>query len=146
MISIGSVLKGPELRGSHTDRILTEIAKAAMECRGAFEFGASPAVNVVFYVPGSLGSPDWEGVRDGKYSRKQQVLMVQVAVPSHLMGAASLKAHLLESLHGANAVCFELFCQKGLRFPLQEAEALVERIKERVTRSSGEEKEMGRGS
>jgi hypothetical protein len=132
MISIGSVLMGPEHQQSHAHSLVGVVMRAAEECRGSFKSDSSPAVNVVFYVPGSLDSPDWEGIRDAKFSRKRQLLMVQVAVPSYLVSSPLLKQFLLESLHDANRVAFEFFRKKGLSFPLADAEALVERIRERM--------------
>ena len=76
MIAIGVVYGGPELRDSKLYDVLGSVMRSAMEARGDFEFGSVPAVNVVFHVPGSPGSPDWDAARDGKFSRKEKLLMV----------------------------------------------------------------------
>jgi hypothetical protein len=39
-------------------------------------------VNVVFQVPGEVVSVDFSGVRTGRYSPKDRLLLVQAAVPS----------------------------------------------------------------
>jgi hypothetical protein len=135
MISIGCVYRGPELEGSYTFRVLGALMNAAIDCRGSFEVGKSPGINVVFYVPGSLGAPDWEGIRDAKFSPKRQYLMVQVAVPEELVNSPGLTDFAIESLRGANAVAFEFFRVRGLEFPLREAEELVDQITERVRTS-----------
>jgi hypothetical protein len=132
MISIGADFRGPELEGSAADRLITAVMKAAMECRGAVDFEAGPAINVVFHVPGSLGRPDWDGIRVATFSPKRRLLMVQVAVPANAVESPVLKDYLIRSLFGANAVAFEFFRQKGLSFPLAEAEKLVQRIKEKI--------------
>ena len=90
MISIGTILRGPEHRASAAYRAIAAVRRAAAYCTGATEFAMGPALNVVFYVPGSLGSPDWEGSRDAKFSRRRQLLMVQVAVPSSLVDSPAL--------------------------------------------------------
>jgi len=36
-------------------------------------------------MPGSLTAPDYEGLRAGKFSRAKKTLMIQVAVPEHVM-------------------------------------------------------------
>ena len=110
--------------------------KIAAELRGNFEFGSRPAVNVVFYVPGSLGSPDWDGLRDAKFSRQQQLLMVQVAVPENIVESANPEDFVIESLYGANAVAFEFFRQKNMDFPLAEAEQLVASIESRMKKAA----------
>lgn len=38
-------------------------------------------VNVVFHVPAKDFTPDFEGLRSGRFSRKNRELMVQVAIP-----------------------------------------------------------------
>ena len=40
--------------------------------------------------------------------------------------------YLILELQGANALAFEYFRQRGIDFPLRQAEALVQAIKERV--------------
>lgn len=136
MISIGSVMNGPELDGSETDRLISTVMKAAIKYRDSTAYETGPAINVVYHVPGSLGAPDWEGIRDAKFSRKRQLLMVQVAVPKDQVNSPTLKQYLIDSLHQANAVAFQFFHQKGLVFPLADAESLVQRIAERLDSES----------
>ncbi len=38
-------------------------------------------LNVVFHIPGQVLIPEFEGLRSGRFSRKQRALMVQVAIP-----------------------------------------------------------------
>lgn len=132
MISIGSVLKGPELSGSPIDRAILAVTKATAELRGAFIFGSTAAINVVFYVPGSTGRLDWVGIRDSKFSRQQQLLMVQVAVPDEIVKSTKPHEFVMECLHGANAIAFEFFRQKGIQFPLAAAEKLLIEVKNSI--------------
>lgn len=132
MISIGAVFRGSELKDSLADRLITTAMKAARECRDALVSGIHPAINVVFYFPGSLGSFDWDGLRDGKFSQKRQLLMVQVAVPSELVNSQTLKDFLVESLHAANQLAFDFFQRRGIDYSLAEADNLVQRIAQRM--------------
>ena len=132
MITIGADYFGPELRDSKLFDVLSATMKATVDARGDFEFGSTPAVNVVFHVPGSLGGPDWRGSRDGTFSRKEKMLMVQVAVPEELISSDAAIDFIIESLRGANAIAFDSYEEHGLQFPLREAEALVSRIEELV--------------
>jgi len=106
--------------------------KAAIECCGPAESFSGPAINAVFYVPGSLACPDWEGIRDARFSRKRQLQMVKVAIPPELVNSSDLKDYVLQSLHRANAVGYDFFRKKGLVFPIADANAVVDRIKERL--------------
>jgi hypothetical protein len=40
--------------------------------------------------------------------------------------------YVIKELHGANALAFEFYRQKGIQFPLAEAEKLVTRIGEQA--------------
>jgi hypothetical protein len=62
--------------------------------------------------------------------------MVQVAVPEELVESEMPEPFIIESLHGANAVAFEFFRQKGMDYPLAEAEELVDKIEERMNKKS----------
>jgi hypothetical protein len=136
MISVGAVFRGEELRGSKIQVAITAAMKACPDFEKEFEVGSFPAVNVVFHVPGSTGSPDWDGLRDAKFSRQQQLLMVQVAVPESVVESANPEDFVIESLYGANAVAFEFFRQKNMDFPLAEAEQLVASIESRMKKAA----------
>lgn len=138
MITVGAVYGGPEHRDSRVCAIISAVGLAATEARGPFEFGTAPAVNVVYYVPGSLDRPDWTGLRDGRFSRKEQMLMVQVALPEKVVGGEGALDFAIEALYGANAIAFDVFDEKGMQYPLREAEALVERIAELARRNLGQ--------
>ena len=125
MISIGAVYRGPELRGADANRQIMAMTKVLNEIRGPLELGKEPLVNAVFVVPGSLGMADFEGLQFGEYSKKDKAVVVQVAVPAVAVSRAQFTAFLIESLHGANAMAFEFFRQKGESFLLREADRLV---------------------
>ena len=97
------------------------------------ELGKTPLVNAVFVVPGSLGIADFEGLQFGEYSKKEKAVVVQVAVPAEVVSQSDFMAFLIESLHGANAMAFEFFRQKGEYFPLREAEGLVSATAQSLT-------------
>jgi hypothetical protein len=77
IISVGLIVGGPEFTPWReqwvwlSDRF--ELLSAGVE---------SPLkVNVSLHVPGSVLSPDYEGVRTGSFSKKQNLLRVQIALP-----------------------------------------------------------------
>ena len=135
MISIGAIYGGPELDDSIIEHAINLAQKTAIKIRKDFKIGSSPAVNVVFHVPGSISSPDWEWLRDAKFSRRDQLLMVQVAVPEEVVESSHPEKFIIDSLYGANAVAFEFYRQKGIDYPLADAEQLVEEIEKRLTAS-----------
>ena len=60
------------------------VRHAATLQRRSLELGAhltSPlGINVVFFIPGPLFSPDFSGVRTGTYAKRPNLLLVQAAV------------------------------------------------------------------
>lgn len=135
MILIGNYFSGPEHDSSQANRVLSNVMRIAKELRGSFEVGDGPAVNVVFCVPGSLGGPDWDWLQEARFSKKKKLLLVQVAVPPDVVEAPALKEFAIKSLRGANAIAFLTFNEKGMTFPLKEAEQFVTQIKERLANS-----------
>lgn len=129
MISIGIRLKGPELSKSPIDQALTAALNAAIEARGEFRVGDEPSVNVVFLVPGSLGKPEFDYLREGKFSAKDKLLLVEAPVPMKVMSSESITSFIVDALHGANAVAFDFYRRRGKeQFALDKAEALVKKI------------------
>ncbi len=132
MITIGAIYSGPELEGGRFDRILSSAMRAAEVATASFEFGSRPAVNVVFCVPGSLGHPDWQDLRVVRYSKRRKLLLIQAAVPEKVISGPAVLEYVVEALLGANALAFESYRQKGLDYPLPEANKLAREIGERA--------------
>jgi hypothetical protein len=130
MISIGTVYRGPELKGSDIWQSIMTVRKTLMEFRGVL--GESPWVNAVFIVSGSLGTPGFEGLEYGKYSRKDKAVVVQIAVPEEVVKAGNHVTFLLKSLHEANAMAYEFLKQKGVAFSLTDAEGIVDKAADRL--------------
>jgi hypothetical protein len=124
MISIGAVYRGPELSDSPFQQAVRAAAKVLNAARGELTLGAVPVVNAVFVVPGSLGGTGFEGLNFGQYSKKDKAVVVQIPVPLEVVETVPA-SFIKDALHGANAMAFEFFRQKGDSFPLSDAEALV---------------------
>ncbi len=135
MISVAVDFYGAELQLSNIDKTITAVMEAARELRGGFEFGKSPAVHVVFCVPGSLGGPDWDYGRYGTFVEKEQLLTIEVAVSPEIISSESPLDDLIKELHGANALAFEFFRQRSMEYPLREAECLVVEIRRKTSKS-----------
>ena len=132
MISIGAHYRGPELDGSPVDLLIRSAAKALKRLRGdGYEAHSVPAVNVVFYVPGSLGGFDIPRIEASRFSRKQKLLLVAVPVPGSVAASGGSVDFVLDALHRANAIAAEVFSKKGTEpFDLAKAEAIVEKVKD----------------
>lgn len=98
-LSIGSVLGG----GGVLDDVDQALRRLAGIVRREDESCSSPpgaaAVNVVYYFPGTIWRPDFEGIRTGKWVKAKRLLVVQVAVPEALSGDSErILAFLRQSL------------------------------------------------
>jgi len=91
-----------------------------------------PSINVVYFVPGSFESTKFSGMRDAKFSRKRQLLMVQVAVPDRKWDASSFDDFLIDSLRDANILAFDYFEKKGIVYPIAEADKLVDQLRQEI--------------
>lgn len=79
VLSIGSVEGGSSPWIAIWREALTRLTRRVAESREGI---SSPLnLNVVFQIPGDLLKPEFEGVRTGRFSRKEGLLMVQVALP-----------------------------------------------------------------
>jgi hypothetical protein len=132
MIFIGNHFHGPELTGSPIDRLLTSAAKAAVSSRGPFDLGSTPAVNVVFHVPGSLGeAPQAAHPVAGRFSRKQKLLLVEVYVPKEQVATGGSIDFVIDSLRQANAIAADVFARKGTEpFDVAKANAIIDQVSE----------------
>lgn len=148
MISIGVHLNGPELRGSRIDEMLRASMRSLSTVRGAwlgrddfgpcdprpssgpsFELGSAPAVNVVFYVPGSLGGEAPSMIEAARFSRKQKLLLVAVPVPKEEVESGGSVEFVITALHEANRIAAETFARKGTEpFDFDKAEAIVKSV------------------
>jgi len=56
------------------------------------------------------------------------MLMIQVAVPREVAGRNKLLEFAIDALHGANAIAFDIFNEKGIVYPLDKAENLINKV------------------
>ena len=78
-LSIGSVVGGVTPKNRVWRDAIRHLALQIAEARSGVE--SALRVNVVFQVPGDMIKPDFAGTRTGRFSEKDKLLMVQVALP-----------------------------------------------------------------
>jgi hypothetical protein len=78
-ISLGMISGGPSEAAESWVRAWQIATRTIEAARGDI---VSPlALNVVFHVPGQFLTPEFTGLRTGRFSKKDLTLMVQVAMP-----------------------------------------------------------------
>ena len=78
-LAIGAVAGGPGSSRDWTDAVKL-LGRRVMELREGVESPLS--VNVVYQIPGQFLQPDFDGTRSGRFSRKENRLLIQVALPA----------------------------------------------------------------
>jgi len=136
MIAVGVDVGGTELVRSRIDCALMQAARSLIRLRPTFADGEVPSVNVVFHLPGSVHSPDWEGLRVERFTRKKKLMLISVAVPEEIVHSDQALEFVIQSLHTANGLAFQIFHRKGIEFPLQEAEALIDLVARKSAESA----------
>ena len=153
MITIGVNYGGPEQKGAGIYKLLSAVMRAISDERGPwvggddfgpgdpqpasgkyFKVGSAPALNVIFYVPGSLLTyRDLTRIEAARFSRKQKLLLVAVPVPPEMVNSSGALDFVIEALHKANAIAAEVFAKKNVGiFDLQKADAIVEKAKSEI--------------
>ena len=133
MITIGGHYRGSELETSFIRRVLSAVAKTVAVYSGERAEGSEPTVNVVFYVPGSLGRFEIPRVEASRFSRKQKLLLVAVPVPPEMVNSSGALDFVMDSLHKANAIAAEVFAKKNVGiFDLAKGDELVEKARAEI--------------
>lgn len=133
MIATGEHYRGPEHRNSRIRAALDKVGVAIKQLRQEnYADGTKPWVNPIFIVAGSLGAPDFQDTRVGHFGKKEKGLVVEVAVPQSVVDADNLRDPIVQGLRMANAAAFHFFDDKGMVFPLREAEELVNHVEEQL--------------
>jgi hypothetical protein len=159
MITIGVNYGGPEQKGSGVYRQLNAAMSAISDARGPwvggddfepgeprpvtgpfFEVGSAPALNVIFYVPGSLLSySDLKKIEAARFSRTKKLLLVAVPVPRDVVQAGGSVGFVIDALRQAVAVAAEVFARKNVGvFDQARAEAIIQKVQEALATRRGD--------
>jgi hypothetical protein len=114
VITIGAQFGGPELLDAPIRALILAATRAAQRACGDWVEGAVPAVNPVFYVPGTLDAyAELKQVEAARFSRKQKLLLVAIPVPQEVAAAGGSVDFIIDALRKANAIAAEVFASKG---------------------------------
>lgn len=124
VLSIGSVLGGTS---PPTRKWGDDIRKLGLRV-GTLRAGVeSPLnLNVVFQVPGEVAKPDFQGVRTGRYSKADRLLMIQVALPEDVPPDSD--AHLVEAAYAAIDEAERWAKQRGIAEDLTPVREILDRL------------------
>ena len=123
MIYIGQIRGGPELRN---DTPIAQALAKIYRLRGPEGEGAFGSLDIVFHVAGSLLAPEFCGVRTGRFSRKERMLQIQVAVPKDVVAAEDPYPFLAAQVLEAVRVAAPIFRKARIPYPEAEYTAIAD--------------------
>ena len=131
MVTVGAYFGGPELQKSAIQSLICSAMEAVDQVFGEWNEGSAPAVNVVFYVPGSLDAyGGLKQIEAARFSRKQRLLLVAVPVPKEVAAVGGSVEFVTDALRKATTIAAEVFARKGIGpFDLVKAQVGVESVR-----------------
>lgn len=130
MIYIGWIAYGPKL-----DRLPISVATTAIRDVLRDELGDAnlgPSVDIVLHVPGSLGGPDFAGLRTGRFSRPEETVQVEVAIPGDLVASHEPTGPLLELVASAIGAAADYLMREGVDFDNEAHRTAIQRTATRL--------------
>lgn len=82
-LSVG-VIVGGAFAAKEWRNAVTQLAERLLEMSDEAASHDAVALNVIYQIPGEVMTPDFEGVRTGRYSKSKARLIVQVALPEEV--------------------------------------------------------------
>mgnify|MGYP000443689580 CR=1 FL=1 len=114
-IVLGAVLGGPEIRESAVYTAMHKISDMADKL-GSINDDSVTGINYVLHIAGSIFKPDYEGVRDARFSKKRKLLMIQMAVPEKLVSSDTVGPFLCEMMRQGVVEATPIFEKAKLPF------------------------------
>jgi hypothetical protein len=127
VIYIGRIYGGPELDGTPVDQAIAKLVRSRGEGK-ASTLGDFGSLDVVFHVAGSILQPEHKGVRTGRFSKRERMLQVQVAVPADVVALPDPYPVVARGLLEAVRAGAPVFAKAGIPYPLDEYVAVAERM------------------
>ena len=135
MLSIGAVYGGPKSEFGLIGKFVNRLMNIVADMCDNFTPGSAVGLNAVFHIPGSICSDlGYEGLRDGKFSRKLKLLMIQIAVPKEIVESPNeeiIFRFLFDSLREANRIGALCFKKKNIEYSQSKFLDLVNAVEER---------------
>lgn len=102
---------------------------------GTGEEDSFESLHIVFHIAGSMWSPEHVGVRRAKFSKKDRMLMLQIAVPKDVVESEETEIEQFVLAHLREAVCLAEPVFKRAKVPYRKDSyiELIRRAGQRLT-------------
>lgn len=84
-IYIGTASASADFKDSPIDRAIARLATNIAKKRSRGEIPESPSLDVNFLLPGKFEKADFDGMQMGGYTRQNNTLFFECAVPEHII-------------------------------------------------------------
>lgn len=128
MIWLGAMLGGPELDETPLVLALWDIKRHIAEARAESKVEEGGAIDLVLHLPGSQIELEYEGLRTGKFSGKEQMLMIQAAVPEDELDSEDPARFIFAVMREAISMAAPAFKKTNIPFSVEDHLALVDAV------------------
>ena len=119
MITFGFIIGGPE-----SICLSNKIIRLSSYIHDHSEkLTKSASINIVYHHPGRIISPDYKGMRDGKFSKKDKTIMIQISVPVIIQSTSKDISHwnyIFSSITEAINLANRKFIQKKIAYSVND--------------------------
>ncbi len=119
-LSLGIIRGGIDLSTRELCQALSAILKLVADNRVRSSISSLPELNVVFYVPGDISRPDFDGIRFGRFSVKRKILLAQIAVTDAVIANERPSQFIFGSIDRAIKLAGPKFRRHKLQFDVTE--------------------------
>ena len=143
MISVGAVVCGSEV--AFFDSVLQQFMQHCERSKNWTE--ADVRVNIVYDLPGSIWRPDYTGVRDARFSRKEKKLMVQVAVEDEWIKGrdrAVVEEYIFDTADEAIGIAKTRFDRVGIDYDIEADRQFLDRWRDKTTKANKSQQDKPR--
>lgn len=129
-LTLGLVFGDPIADQTPMGRALVDILRRKPEEHEQGVISEQAMLNVVFHIPGRHSKPDYQGIRTGRFSKKEKGYMIQVAVPESLVTSGDPDRFIFDALREAIAIAKPRFEKHNLEFSVAEHLQFVQALED----------------
>jgi hypothetical protein len=107
---------------------LQQIKQQVIVAREVSETSDTGSIDLVFDIPGDVWRPDYTGLRTGRFSRKQKILQIQVAVPREDLAADEAEEFIFDSMTAAIEMAAAVFEKAKIAFDKASLVAITDSV------------------
>lgn len=122
---LSDYLGGPNVEFTLAAKTSRSIFRLKQQCHDRFISPDAASLDIVFEYPGTISRPEFEGMKQGKYSKKQRKLQLWVAVPERMLNSVEFADFYFESLEATLNYAKQKFESSQIAFPLEEYHSLI---------------------